>query len=311
MTTRELRVKLNNEWPMINHEFHAEAAFKKLLAENDNINIFLPAKLNYCEDYDFQFYLSFNLDALEMIPNRPDLAFDNIWKILDAEFFKVKEAITSQESRFDLFVNKLLDNRDDEASFIPFLNIIPMQTCEYAMKRIIEASKATDKDTISFFKRARNVLQPKLTDALLEKYNLDSSGKLSDSNQRKAGALLQLLFRGNTIKLELAKQNENDEPIVEDFSLNDKDKLKLLLKIIFANYRNERFHGSVFPPFRSSTAKLKTYVHAYYLFNLAYCMLLEVFLYKDYNVIDHKTVNNVVKRNLESFIYLFKNQLKK
>ena len=68
-----------------------------------------------------------------MIPNWQDLAFDSIWKVLDAEFFKVKEAITSNDSRFDLFINKLLDNRDDEASFIPFLSIIPMQTCEYTM----------------------------------------------------------------------------------------------------------------------------------------------------------------------------------
>ncbi len=71
------------------------------------------------------------------------------------------------------------------------------------------------------------------------------------------------------------------------------------------------FHGATFPPFRSSTAKVKTYAHAYYILMVAYALLLEVFLYREFGVIDQSRVCIAVEKNKANYTKIFGNILKK
>jgi len=76
-------------------------------------------------------------------------------------------------------------------------------------------------------------------------------------------------------------------------------------------FRNERFHGTTFPPFRSSMAKLKTYAHAYFLLMVAYALLLEVFLYRDFGVVTPPQVAANIAQNQALFLQVFGRAIEK
>lgn len=103
-----------------------------------------------------------------------------------------------------------------------------------------------------------------------------------------------MIFAGNDIEIKGVK-----------FLIEEKKLAVFLLKVVLANSRNERSHGNVFPPFRSSVARLETYAHAFYLFHISYALLMDVFLYRNYGAIDSSTVELNMQKNTEIFSTLF------
>ena len=296
MDTKKLRIKYNNEWP-IKFNFPVEDKFLALMSSKGISHALVAADLNYSEDRQFQFYLGYLIDSLDMLPLRPDLAFDHIWKALDSEFFIVQQEIGNLNcSRFDGFVDRILNDSNTATSFLEYLPIIPYQTCEYAAKRMIQASLEADKNAKTLFSRVNGSLGKDFVTEFIAKYPPALNGKPNPSDQRKAGRLLKIMFSGEDILLNGST-----------FTITEKQKAMFLVKVVLANSRNERFHGGVFPPFRSSVAKLSTYSHAYYLLHISYALLLDVFLYREYNVIDIKDVVNVINNNITLFKILFNN----
>lgn len=296
MNTKELRVNYNNEWPK-KFNFPVEETFLQRVKEKKLDQIFFPVSLSYSEVWEFQYYLGYLLDALDMLPNRPDLAFDHIWKALDSESFRVRDELVScNVSRFDAFVDKILSNPNTAKSILIYLRLIPYQTCKYAAKRIIEASAKADADenAKNLFNRAKKALGEDFILKFIEKYPAEDTNKPSSADLRKAGRLLKLIFAGNEIEIKGVK-----------FLIDEKKLAVFLLKVVLANSRNERFHGNVFPPFRSSVAGLETYAHAFYLFHISYALLIDVFLYRNYGVIDSSTVELNMQKNTEIFSTLF------
>tara|TARA_R110002167_G_scaffold257494_1_gene463944 strand:+ start:2135 stop:3031 length:897 start_codon:yes stop_codon:yes gene_type:complete len=294
MNTRQLRVDYNNKWPE-KFEFSIESEFLTLLEKNGIKQALTLVKLNLSEEYQFQFYLGYLLDALDMLPLRPDLAFDHVWKALDSEFFIIQQELGDKNcSRFDGFVDKVLNDHNTAATFLQYLKLTPYQTCEYAAKRVIEASTETDDHATTLFKRAKNSLGKDFILKFVQKYQPASNGKPSPSDQRKAGRLLKLVFSGKEVELDGAK-----------FQISEKQLAIFLVKVVLANSRNKRFHGGVFPPFRSSVAKMETYAHAYFLLHISYGLLLDVFLYREYDVTSLSSVNSTMSDNAGFFRLLF------
>lgn len=294
MDSKQLRVKYHNEWPE-RFSFPAEKKFTAKMKAAGLAQGLVAVALQFSNHHQFQHYLGYLIDALDMLPMRPDLAFDHIWKALDAEFFVVQAEIADKNaSRFDGFVDKVLGDSNAAGAFKDYIQLIPYQTCEYAAKRVIQASVATDKNSEILLNRAKQSLDEKFIIAFTTKYPASTTGKPSPADQRKAGRLLKLVFDG--AKVDLADDR---------FSFSQDSLTKFLVKVVLANSRNERSHGSVFPPFRSSSAKLSTYAHAYFLLHLSYSLLLEVFLYRQYSVVAADTVKNGIKHNANLFKLLF------
>lgn len=294
MNTKQLRVDYNNKWPE-KFNFPMENEFSDLLRKNGVTKTLIPVDLKMSKVYAFQFYLGYLLDALDMLPMRPDLAFDHVWKALDSEFFIVQQEIGDNNcSRFDGFVDKVINDQNTAAAFLNYLELIPYQTCEYAAKRVIEASQEIDDHATTLFKRSENSLGKDFILKFIEKYPPASNGKPSPSDQRKAGRLLKLVFSGREVELGGVK-----------FKISEKQLGIFLVKVVLANSRNERFHGNVFPPFRSSAAKLDTYAHAYFLLHISYALLLDVFLYRKYDVTSLSDVNTAMNNSAGVFNQLF------
>lgn len=294
MDSKQLRVKYHNDWPA-KFSFPAEQKFAATMQAAGLAQGLVAVPLEFSSDHQFQFYLGYLIDALDMLPMRPDLAFEHIWKALDAEFFIVQAEIGNQSaSRFDGFVDKVLADSNAGGAFLDYIQITPYQTCEYAAKRVIQAFFASDNNSDILLNRAKKSLGTDFISALAEKYPAGSNGKPSPSDQRKAGRLFKIVFAGTEVDLGGAK-----------FSFSQEELTKFLVKVVLANSRNERFHGSVFPPFRSSSAKLSTYSHAYFLLHLSYSLLLEVFLYREYGVVSGESVKRGIQHNANLFKLLF------
>ena len=294
MDTKLLRLKYHNDWPK-RFQFPAEEAFDALMHERGIVRTLVPANLALSDDHTFQSYLGFIIDALDMLPMRPDLAFEHLWKALDAEFFIVQQEIGNHNcSRFDGFVDKVLNDPKTAAGFLQYLPSIPLQTCEYGAKRVIEASSRNDNHSNTLLGRAKSAVGEPFINELVCKFPPSANHKPSSSDQRNAGRLFKMLFNGQAIELNGTQ-----------FAFTDKQRALFVIKVILANSRNERFHGGVFPPFRSSAATTSTYSHAYYLFHISYALLLDVFLYREYGVIQIDDVRQAIVANVSVFNQLF------
>ncbi|MDD2895465.1 MAG: hypothetical protein PHG81_05535 [Aliarcobacter sp.] len=293
MNTQQLRVKYNNEWPN-KFLFDVEKQLTDKL-NNLGLKVINVVKLKENDDNNFQTYLGYLIDSLDMLPLRPDFAFDNIWKALDAEFFVIQNELNQNNtSRFDAFIDEILINVNVSTAFIKYLNVIPEQTCKYAAKRIIESSLKENNNQETLYRRAQSSLSESFINEFVNKYPPSSNKKPIAGDLRNAGKLLKKVFNKEKISLNGV-----------DYTFNDNSLIKFLLKIVLANYRNERFHGAVFSPFRSSTATLDTYAHAYFLFHLSYALLLDVFLYREYEVTTIEEVNKYIDKNIDIYSKLF------
>ncbi|MCY1295961.1 hypothetical protein D9M70_453250 [compost metagenome] len=116
--------------------------------------------------------------------------------------------------------------------------------------------------------------------------------------QRKLGGLLKLIMAGRRVTLG-----------ANSYQLTSDQVSRLLISTVLPQFRNERFHGNVRPPFRSSKATLKTYAHAYFLFIYAYSLMCEVFLYREFGVVQSADVLAATKENLDRYLQIFGDQV--
>lgn len=79
--------------------------------------------------------------------------------------------------------------------------------------------------------------------------------------------------------------------------------MKLLINGLLYTYRNERFHGDAFSPFKSSKTQLKTFAHAYFCLISTYFFIAQL-IYRhfesefDINRIAESQAENTIRYNL-------------
>lgn len=300
-TSGELRTKFNNEWPCT-FLFESEQALMLRLSKKNITSIFKPAQFKNSQNQDFQDILSHCIDSLDHLPLRPDLAFDQLWKVLDAECSAVKTASGIQnESRFLLFANHVHGHPLTAKSHYSLASFVPLQTCEYLAKRLLESTLNPNQHSHAFAKRLAGVLGNSLLNAIHAKYDVSW---LTQGQQgitlRKLGLLIQMLAQGNTINI-----NGNVYA-----PLSQKTIGLLMIGVIFPQFRNERFHATTRPPFRSSAASLKTYAHSYFLLIYAYSLILETLLYKNLGVISAAEAVDCTIENTARYTNILGDQLK-
>lgn len=298
------RTQLNNDWPNISPDqkyFECEIEFKKLLESKNIDQLFKPAQLNFLDDYKFQMLLAHILDSLDMLPLRPDLAFDNLWKKIDSIALKKQLSNGNQNiSRFDFIIDELSKNDENFSIFNIYLQYLPLQTCEYIAKRLIqEYGKRDPKGNLNnLSKRANSLLGAEAVQAFIEKYPRQENGKPNATDTFQAGKCLKILFSTRKIIL-----GDNDK----EYTFESKNLSIFLIKTILPMYRNERFHGAVFPSFRSSKATISSYAHAYYLFHIVYALSLEIIV-NTYQVISIDDAIGAMEINANLFNTVFEDK---
>lgn len=298
-TARENRTRLNNSWPAT-FLFPTEEALIKRLAKDNLVSIFLPVHLEHSNDHNFQNLLSLSIDALDYLPLRPDFSFEQVWKALDAEFFRLKSSLGTAPnlSRFSAFATHVASSQLTSKSHYALAVSVPLQTCEFLAKRILDSKSNPNEHSDAFIKRVKNSLGESMLADIHSKYDSNwLAPKKRAETQRKLGGLIKLILAGKPVLVE----NNN-------YQLSSSQVAQFIISTVLPQFRNERFHGNVRPPFRSSTATLKTYAHAYFIFIYAYALLCEVFLYRGFGVVQPQNVIAATQNNLNRFIQVLGDQ---
>ncbi|MCT9852289.1 hypothetical protein P2R64_23610 [Priestia megaterium] len=315
------RLEYNNKWPngTLNDSSCTilQENFLQMLEKENMTQLFSPLKLKDIDSPAMNVAVSYIIDALDQLPLRPDIAFDQIWRALDYQFHYLKRIRNWKDKNTSLgmmeqTLHELLCDylRNDKYNTVTKMlqtlaSIIPNQTGEYIARRLFveegeraashvrdHQSRIQDRFKNSIFhndlykefesryesiknqeQSIRHTKIKKLKDELNFKKNkkniLGKINKLKISDPRSSavyhtGRLACYLINGETVEF-----------TSKSYALSQEQQMKLIVLGLLYTYRNERFHGSIFSSvFRSSSASLNTYAHAYYMFILAYFILL-------------------------------------
>lgn len=266
---KQKRIDQFNHWPR-SQEFDAEQKFKNRIAGIDLPELFFPYLLPSSNDKDFHVCVSYFLDALDSLPLRPDHAFDWVWRGFEYLSLRVMGGqgnITNSLRNIvcptlDLFFLSDVNSGD---AFFELIERIPFQTCEYLLKRIKESGpySASGGQLSSYAKRMLYsngnppIVSPPIQQVLEFLFNNYDLQNYQD--RRNGSSLLRRIIRRE--RLVLGK---------ETVELTKSEVVFLLVSGLGYAFRNDRAHAKSIAPFRSSTAKITTYAHCWFMFLLFY-----------------------------------------
>lgn len=294
--SKRLRVKAFNNWPA-ETRFPVQDQYLALLAANNTISPIICGDLQNVADTDFHTYLAYILDGLDALPKRPDWAFGSFYIPLEMEMKRIKVANgNANASRFLEYKTFLsgLDGSTTDA-LAKFASLAPLQTCEFVAKRILDAVTTTNEEK-QLYNRAKDALGEDLFKEFRRKYGAGGSADI----QRKAGGLIKLTLKGENVDLN-----------GKNFELDNVDRIGILSTFVLPSMRNDRFHGNVFPSFRSSAYKLKNYAAAQFSATAAFLLMLVAIAVRWPNSLPEDNLRSIIEENANLFSMVFKKQLLK
>lgn len=269
--------------------FPVEQAFADRLSKLDS-PFFRPVALPYSDERAYNTQVSYIVDALDLLPKRPDVAFDSVWKAFEVVCLTVgRTSITDS-------LEKVMKGRLVDPDLLELLcSAAPAQACEFAALRAVAAKGEGDDAANSEDKRwhrlSRDPNWPPLLAAL-------KGRDATDGQQRRQAAML----------LRRALSGDELEVSGERIQLSAESRGWLLVGCFLYTARNERFHGLSFSPFISSAAKVSTFTHPYFAFLSTYALLCSLWSNSDARCgigLDPSVVLLNAKENLESARLLF------
>lgn len=304
---RQQRIQYINEWQIeankLNSIFNAEKALIERIKTAEK-GFFNSVKFPYSENDKYHYYLNFLIESLELLPLKIDLAFDTCWKGFESltfEKYSPRDKATEVLSLFSIdYQNKeCAVYIDGDVTISRLLSLLPVQTCEYLSWKLFDLSPKGDakriKDRLTWSNNNTKAL--KFLPEFTQKYNAPN---VSPDDYRKSAMLLRKVFNGEHIKV---GSFEDSFSLTERFSL-------LILGVLYT-FRNDRFHGSMLPPFKSSIATLQTYSHAHFCFlatHHIFIQSLEEMRWANFN--SEETIRTLSK-NIDCFESLYGRHLVK
>ncbi len=301
------RVSSHNDWPT-ELRFKAEDAFHKLILEHNSKAPFEPIKLTFSDDPDYQRCIGHLLDALDQMPSRPDYAFDHFFRIIDIVGTSIpigkgiRGVVQGASQRL------LLDDRPSWEQIIDALcAAMPLRTHEFLAKRLLSASLLPPGKE-GLHKRALHTLGSNFHPALIAKYTTDAFGHpISDDSKfdwANAGKLLKLYLSGkpgtrtkvaSSQALDLSKSSN-----VPDHARRS----EVLTSLLLFQIRNERAHGAVISPFRTSKATISRYQSYYFSMLVSYVYALGLMNLK-FRCISPSDILSGCRKNIQTQRYFF------
>lgn len=261
---RNQRVRVIERWSEVGvldrrSPLPIEQAFKKRVEANPD-TFFRPIAANNLDVVDFHRELSYLLDASDSLPSRVDLAFDSTWKAFELETKQLLDGdITDRLEKAALNL--------DVTIVAEICSNVPVQTCEYAYKRLVIEflTGKADHGLPKRYEQCTTSTIRELLEFMKLNYGNDSMGA-----RRKGTLLMRRTLQGETLRL-----GSNLE-----FELDKTSRVQFLILLVLYTLRNEPFHGSSFSPFVSSDATLRTYTHPFFAFLASYYLLIALWLKK-------------------------------
>lgn len=305
----KIRVKRHNhyrDWVLkgdlpMSH-YPAEAAFANRLQTSPS-KLFYPYQFPYADSDVYHYHVAFLVEAVELFPLKMDLSFDAIWRAFEAFYktsvmlqgdFKLNQEAPGLAVKIDakIELNLLLNDM--------FKNI-PVQSCEYLVERIFQQWQIPGTDYTKIANRLKNPAGNHL--AVVDFLNLVAAKyrapDLSSDNQRKAAMLMRLALGGQEVDVQGSK-----------ITLPRSERIGFLINALLYTFRNDRFHGNMQPPFKSSVGTLQTYAHVHYCLIWAHFLLLFSMTISNPPFVRLRRLAENTERNLVAFCDFYGAHLK-
>ncbi|WP_157140481.1 hypothetical protein [Achromobacter xylosoxidans] len=302
MNTQDQRIAAHNNWP-IKEEFKAERAFREQMNLKSGLVPFKTFTLPQDRDPTYQKCVGHFVDALEALPYRPDYFFDHCFKVIDesARPLFSKQGI---KGIVQGLAGKLLaSSNQDWSTIIDALgDRIPLMTCRYLAKRMLLVHGSNDDLDKQLSARIEKCMRKAVYDEFIGKFGTDAQGvrltPASDAAINKAASYLKIYLsgkqasktRGSGYKLLDLKDQKNIP--------THHQRIEFLLSVLLFTMRNERAHGGVLSPFRTSKATLDRYESYYFAMLCAYIFALGVLSLRGYGAISAQAISSCTANNL-------------
>ncbi|SHE59311.1 hypothetical protein SAMN02745781_00543 [Vibrio gazogenes DSM 21264] len=279
MDFKKERVHCHNKYPEI-VQFKAERKFEEMLNKANRLIPFFPVQLGYGDEPIYQTCVGHLIDGLEFLPYRPDYMFDHCFKVIDEAggyFFSGKGIKGIVQGLPQKLLNQA---RGDWESIIDLVcENIPLMTCRFLVKRICEAHFLADGNSKQLTDRASYCLGTQFYDEFIKRFALDDSGEptgiISTERINKGASFLKLYLSGKKATQRAKDASYKCLDLADEKNLPTPNKrMEFLLSLLLFNMRNERSHGAVLSPFRTSKSSLDRYRSYYFAMLCAYIFCL-------------------------------------
>lgn len=313
MEFKTRRIQYINDWPNV-ELFDAE---KEYLEKYSSCKInFETYSYKVYEDKDYNIVISNIMDAIDNMPARPDIAFEFFWKAIDYFLYKISPNKNNKEQLQDLIRNVLVpscrNNTNMKNLFEEYFALLPEKTSRYLYRNLFQGYEPTKS------KDEQDKLIRQIHGRIRDYHGESTSGRITSilnyiateygynpetayQSLRNGWRFLRKLLSGETLNLKYEITYSGKK--VNSISLSIEERMNFFLNGILYSFRNDRFHGALISPFRSSKTTYETYSHPTYCLLLADLVLL--ILLEKCGFADENDILIHSKNNLEYFKEMF------
>lgn len=216
---------------------------------------------------------STTLDAYETLPYRPDMAFDSMWRSIEALMTRyaidawgtdaAKTPSTEIMTRVSSEALMCVCNNEPKIAraLDSLIGTMPESVGRFVLARMLcdrEIRLASQTSLVA--DRARKIMGAELFERFATRYS--SEGSITAEDQHAGARKLQRMLRQEQLKF-------YEESVA---GLDKAHVLEFILSVVLYTARCERYHGDYFSPFNSALADLGTYRHWYWLLAMAHAL---------------------------------------
>ncbi|CED92220.1 hypothetical protein [Actinomyces succiniciruminis] len=248
--------------------FKHEIEFQRIIT-NSNTSIFRPLQLSCDTLTEFpNLQVAYIIDAFDLLPTRPDLAFDSMWKALEAG---IHDDNNTNDPNMVVELNKLADTLPTETSQLLWKSTPGLAKVKL-MRRIMEPKAEAPTGSWDNGKLFTWQKDPKrkalISDIQKELTRMEQ--ELSTKAISKTEIRRQLgMFLANTMLQGKLSTPTADKPIPGNLS-------SVILLLFLYGMRNDRTHANSTPAFLKQNAVLRDYAYHYYCVVAVYAILMTV-----------------------------------
>lgn len=315
----QMRHDYIKNWPNI-QSFPVENEYKSKIDyfKNNGKELFLPHPLSYSSDKYHNIAISFIIDALDVMHEHPNFAFDFVFRAFDnysGNLYGVSTLKDKLEKGIDEWADIIDNNEGAKRLFNKLFENIPQITCQYLYSRMFKdydgSKPAEDPNQGLLLKRLLKVEKnngnlivndekmKKIVELSFAKFGFNEA--YYANSIRKGSRFFFVFFNKDTVKLPISNESEIE------ITIETVDKLHMLVNGILYTMRNDRAHGASSSSFKSSNASLRTYAHNHYCFISIYFLLHLLMI--DTTSSDMDTLINVMNHNVDSHAEFYKKTL--
>ena len=286
------RIEYINNWPTM-PRFDIELQYEEKYKKTNNGTPFIPFPMKSNSDEFFNKAISFMIDAIECLCNKPNHSFDFIFTALDLyskHIVRVDRITDRIRDLVPLLSNLINENIDLKKEFTNLIKNIPNKSLQYLFKQLYDTRVNRRISTVNNTRTNLGNIVNSITASYSNDFNNYSTGI------RPGSRLLRHVLTKEDITISSNHYN---------VSLDD--KLHLLASGLLYSLRNDAYHGGSISCTKSSFCNMSTMANSYFSFMLTYYLLLLL-------IIDNTSANkqndlsalaNNINLNTSCYVSLF------